>query len=378
MHSRTSSIRLAIAATALAGYVGAQAQDWKIGFITPTTGPATTVGTRQLATVRWWEQEVNAKGIKGRKVRVIHCNDEGNPAKAVTCARDLLAHGVVLLVNGSVSGAIRATMPLVKGGPVMLTPAPGILPEASSYVFQTSPADTALTTAVAEYARANKVAQLGVITATDASGELGTASAAAVFPKFGVKYALARIDLRATDATTQLARVAGPETSLLYSTYTGAGAATVVKSYANLDLAQPLIVSYANISDPFIALIKDDMPKRLLGVALRSAAPELLTEASERQRSIYFTKSYEQTHGGERPDMINLLALGMVDTVEAVLRGVADPSNADEVKRYLESTPIRSVQTLRFSRDSHVGLGAADVVVVELKNGRWAKADPLR
>ncbi|MES2184602.1 MAG: ABC transporter substrate-binding protein [Pseudomonadota bacterium] len=378
MHSRSPTFRLAVAAAAFITAAGAQAQDWKIGFITPTTGPATTVGTRQLATVRWWEGEVNsAKGIKGRKVQVIHCNDEGNPAKAVTCARDLLAQGVVLLINGSVSGAIRATMPLLKNGPVMLTPAPGILPDAASYVFQTSPSDTALTTAVAEYARANRVAQLGVITATDASGELGTASAAAVFPKQGVKYTLARIDLRATDATTQLTRVAGPETSLLYSTYTGAGAATVVKSYANLGLTQPLIVSYANISDPFIALIKDDMPQRLLGVALRSVAPELLADPAERQRSAYFTKSYEQSHGGERPDMINMLALGMVDTAAAVLRDVADPSNADEVKRYLESTPVRSVQTLRFSRESHIGLGAADVVVVELKNGRWAKADAL-
>ncbi|MCJ0764905.1 ABC transporter substrate-binding protein [Variovorax terrae] len=378
-------MRTLVTLTGLAAFLAAiappsaLAQDWKIGFITPTTGPATTVGTRQLATVRWWEQEVNAgKGIKGRKVQVVHCNDEGNPAKAVTCARDLLAQGVVLLINGSVSGAIRAVVPLVKNGPVMLTPAPGIMPEPSSYVFQTSPADAGLTTAVAEYAKANRVGQLGIIAATDTSGELGAASAAAVFPEYGVKYALARIDLRATDATTQLARVAGPGAALIYSTYTGAGAATVVKSYANLGLTQPLIVSYANISDPFVALIKDDMPKRLLGVALKGVVPELLTDPAERQRSSYFIKSYEQARGGERADMINMIALGMVDVAESVLRNVADPANADEVKRYLESTPVKSFQTIRFSPHSHIGMGPSDVVVVELKGSRWVKADPLK
>jgi len=379
---RVSTLARGVTGVTLLGaavLVPAFAQDWKIGFIAPTSGPAATVGTRQLATVRWWEHEVNAaKGIKGRPVQVVHCNDEGNPAKAVACARDLLAQGVVLLINGSVSGAIRATMPLVKNGPVMLTPAPGIVPDPSTYVFQTSPADIGLTTAVAEYAKASRVAQLGIVAATDTSGELGAASAAAVFPRYGVRYALARIDLRATDATTQLTRVAGPETSLIYSTYTGAGAATVVKSYANLGLTQPLIVSYANISDPFVAMIKDDLPARLLGVALKGVVPELLTDPAERQRSTSFIKSYEQSRGGERVDMINMIALGMVDVAESVLRNVADPSNADDVKRYLESTAIKSFQTIRFSRESHVGMGPGDLVVVELKGNRWVKADPLK
>jgi hypothetical protein len=139
-----------------------------------------------------------------------------------------------------------------------------------------------------------------------------------------------------------------------------------------------LIVSYANISDPFVALIKDDMPQRLLGVALKGVVPELLTDPAERGRADFFIKSYAQTHGGERADMINLIALGMVDVAESVLRNVADPSNADDVKRYLESTPVKSFQTIRFSPQSHIGMGPGDVAVVELKGKRWGKADPLK
>ncbi|MES2184595.1 MAG: ABC transporter substrate-binding protein [Pseudomonadota bacterium] len=371
----------ACAISALAsGNAGAQgtAAEWKIGVIAPTTGPVATIGARQLASLQWWEKEVNAgKGIKGRRVVIKHCNDEASPEKSVTCARDLLAQGVVLLLNASVTGPIRAVMPLVKNGPVMLTPSPNIVPEASTYVFQTSPSDADLVQAVADYAKANSVTRLGMVAATDASGEVGVASAASVFPKAGIQYTLARIDLRATDATTQLSRVSGADIPLLYSTYTGGGAVTVVKGYANLGLTQPLIVSYANISDPFIGLIRNDLPRRLLGTALKAVVPELLDDAAERERVAYFTKSYEQWRG-EKADMLNLLALGMADAAEAVLTHVADPSNAESVKKYLENTPVKSFQTIRFSPASHVGMQSGDVAIVEYHGNRWAKADPVR
>lgn len=366
-------------AAAMLGGTAAQAQEWKIGMIAPTTGPVATVGARQLATMQWWEREVNAaKGIKGRPVKVIHCNDEANPEKAVTCARDLLGQSVVLLVNSSITGPIRATMPLVKNGPVMLTPSPNILPEPSTFVFQTSPSDADLVQALGEYVKANGISKLGMVAATDASGEVGVANAKAIFPKLGLQHNLARIDLRATDATTQLARVAGPDVPLIYSTYTGGGAATVVKSYANLGLSQPLVVSYGNISDPFIALIRNDMPKRLLGTALKGIVPELLADAAERDRATHFAKSYEQWRGGEKIDMLNLAALGLADTVDAILRNVADPASAEAVKKYLHATPVKSFQTIRFAPDRHVGMDASDVAIVEYKGNRWVKADPVK
>ena len=93
-----------------------------------------------------------------------------------------------------------------------------------------------------------------------------------MFPANNVEVKLERIDLRATDATTQLASVAGADIPLVYSSYSGAGAVTVVKSFKNLGLQQPLVVSYANISGAFADLVKDVKPPRLLGTAAASIA----------------------------------------------------------------------------------------------------------
>ena len=255
-----------------------------MGIVAPTTGPLTPVGSRQLYAVQWWEQDINAKGgIKGRKVQLVHCNDEGSPDKSATCVRDLIGKGSVVLLNASVTGPIRATIPLIQNGPVMIIASPNVVPAPSTFAFQTSPADLDLTRAIAAYLKANGKDRLAMVVATDASGEVAVASAAKVFPEAGIKHELARIDLRANDASIQLANVAKADIPLIFSSYTGAGGATVVKSYNNLGLSQPLVISYGNLSDAFINIVKSEMPKRLLGIGLKAVAPELLEDAESRE-----------------------------------------------------------------------------------------------
>ncbi len=354
------------------------ADPWTIGIIAPTTGAVSTVGLRQLSAVQWWVQDVNARGgICGRQINLIHCNDEASPEKSVTCVRDLTSRGVVLLLNASITGPILAAMPLLQKGPVMVTPSPNVVPPANSYVFQTSPSDLELTKAIAAYVKANGVNRIAMVAATDASGEVGVTSAAAVFPKEGIDYKLARIDLRASDASIQLANIVGDGVALIYSNYSGGGAATVVKSYSNVGLDHALLVSYANISDSFLGLIKNDMPKRLLAVGLKAAAPDLLTDPAERAHLDRFTTSYLAWRK-EPVDHLSILGLTMADFASAILEHVDNPDNADDVRAYAESHPIPSVGMMHFSAQSHVGFSASDVAVLEYKDAHWEKAGPLK
>ena len=369
-------MRLAFLALLLLPGMAAAAEPMRIGIIAPTTGPIATVGARQLSAVKWWQQSIDtAGGINGRKVELVTCNDEGNPEKAVNCARDLLSQGIVLLLNSSVTGPIRATMPLVAHGPVMLTPSPNVLPPPDSFVFQTSASDMDLTQAIADYMHQSGIDRIGVIAATDASGEVGVASAAAVFPPNHIKYDLARIDPRANDASVQLSEVARDK-KLIYSNYSGAGAAAVVKSYANLGLEQPLLISYANISDAFIALIKADMPQRLLGTAIRAVSPELIMDPAQRRHLVEFQQSYE-AWSHDRADSLTLQGLILADVAEAILRQVPNPADPVAVRHFLETTPISSVQTIAFSPQRHIGMGADGIAIVEWKDGGWIKAPPL-
>jgi branched-chain amino acid transport system substrate-binding protein len=349
-----------------------------IGEIAPLSGPASTVGTRLNQVAKMWAEDVNQRGgINGRKIELITCNDEGKPEKAVTCAKDLIARGSVLLINDSLAPSIRATMPLVANGPVMIMPSPIITPSPDSYVFQVSPSNVHIMQAIANYLKANQAKTLGMVAATDSSGEIEVENAKSVFSKAGIELKLSRIDLRATDASSQLASVAGADTKVIYSSYAGAGAGTVVKSYANLGLQQPVIVSYGNLSAAFVAVIQDKLPRRLLGTGIAALVPDAMTDAASRERAIAFAKAYQAKYG-ERVDMINLLGKLNTDTVDAILRNVKNPADPKAVKEYLESKPIASIHNIRFSKTNHVGLSEADLMLVELKNGVWAKADPVK
>ncbi len=353
------------------------AEPYRVGVIAPTSGPAATVGLRQLKTLQWWAQSVQKTGgIKGHPVELIHCNDEGKPEKAVTCARDLLGQEVTLLINSSVTGPVKASLPLVKNGPVMITASPYIEPDPASFVFQTTPTDRDMTEALARYLKQNGITSLGMVAATDASGEGSVANANAVFPAAGITVDVTRIDLKANDASIQLARLARPDIPVVYSAYSGAGAATVVKSFTSLDLQQLLIVSNANVSDAFVKLIKGVAPKRLLSVAIRGVDPDLLTSEAERRRMDDFVTSYKEW-AGEQPDHLNLLALGLADTVAAILTNVEAVDDPVAVKRFLETTPIASFQPIRFTPDRHIGMTPDDAAVLELKEQGWKKASAI-
>ena len=367
-----SSLSLATSATAQSDPA------WLIVEVAPLSGPASTVGTRLNRSAKMWADEINNRGgIKGRKIRLVTCNDEGRPEKAVSCARDAVRDGATLVFGHSLTASLRAMQPVLANGPVMIIASPNIVPSADSLAFQTSPSDEHITEAIAHFLKQNGINKLGMIAATDASGEVGVVSARKVFAEQKIELQVARVDLRATDATTQIAAVAGADIKVVYSSYSGAGAATVVKSFVNLDLKQPLIVSYANLSQAFIDVVKGFMPPRLLGTSVRALVPASLSDPVLRDRAVKFMDAYRKAYN-EPADMINILGKFDADVAQAILENVANPSDGRAVKTFLEGTVIESLHRIKFSPQSHVGLGADDVIIAEFKGDEWISAAPVR
>jgi branched-chain amino acid transport system substrate-binding protein len=372
-----AALSLTALAVLAAPAAAAAADPFVVGVISPMTGPIATIGSRQVAAIQWWADGVNAAGgIKGRKVELALCDDRGSPEVAVTCARNHMDRGVALLLDTSIAGAVRGVMPLLTHGPVMIIPSPIINPPASSYVFQTSPTDLDMTRGLARYIKENHKDRVAMIASTDATGEVAVADAKIEFPAAGLQWSLTRIDMQSNDASIQLANALKDNPPVLYSAYAGGGAAAVVKSYVNLGLTVPLVVSNANLTEAFLALIRNDMPPRLMGMGIKSMVPAAVTDPEERARVEHFKTSYESSRK-EAVDVLSQFGLMVADTAEAVLRNVDDPRNADATKHFLETTPVKSLLTMHFSPTSHVGLTSDAAVVLEYKKDHWEKAGPL-
>ena len=112
---------------------------WLVVEVAPLSGPASTVGTRLNRSAKMWADEVNNRGgIKGRKIRLVTCNDEGRPEKAVSCSRDAVRDSATLVFAHSLTASIKAMLPVLANGPAMIIASPNIVPPADSLAFQTS------------------------------------------------------------------------------------------------------------------------------------------------------------------------------------------------------------------------------------------------
>ena len=136
--------RLLIATAALAclsaGY--AQAQNIRIGFQVPLTGPAASDGKTALQGAQLAVEQINAAGgIKGRPLELVPLDDQTQPAQAVPIANKFIGDGIKAVISGSYSGPTRAAAGVFQEAKIPYISAYAIHPDivrAGNYVFRTS------------------------------------------------------------------------------------------------------------------------------------------------------------------------------------------------------------------------------------------------
>ncbi len=106
---------IAIAAATAAYALAANAQEpIKIGFGLSETGGSAGVAKQYLVTAQIWAEDVNAKGgLLGRKVEIIHYDDQSNPALEPGIYTKLLDVDKVDLITASGTNYSSAAMPII-------------------------------------------------------------------------------------------------------------------------------------------------------------------------------------------------------------------------------------------------------------------------
>jgi branched-chain amino acid transport system substrate-binding protein len=135
--------RLLIATAALACLGGqAQAQNIRIGFQAPLTGPAASDGKTALQGAQLAVEQINAAGgIKGRPLELVVLDDQTQPAQAVPIANKFIGDGIKAVISGSYSGPTRAAAGVFQEAKIPYISAYAIHPDivrAGNYVFRTS------------------------------------------------------------------------------------------------------------------------------------------------------------------------------------------------------------------------------------------------
>jgi branched-chain amino acid transport system substrate-binding protein len=105
---------LAISAATLQPAPAAAEEPLKIGFSMAETGPLAGTGKSALLAMTMWAEDTNAKGgILGRQVKLVHYDDQSNPANVPAIYAKLIDIDKVDLINsGYATPIIAATIPI--------------------------------------------------------------------------------------------------------------------------------------------------------------------------------------------------------------------------------------------------------------------------
>ena len=252
------AIPAGVALASLAGRTAMSADPVKVGLVAALSGPSAKSGEGITRGLTIAIDEINARGgvLGGRMIELVRRDDESNPGKGQTAARELLdKEGCVLLFGGIDSPVSQAIVPLMNTAYV---PFMGVWAAATNitrnganpnYVFRVSAVDVLVDRALIKHAMTSFGSKTpGLILVNNGWGESNLAGLTAAAQAAGIKLAGAeKFDDKDVDMTPQLQRLrdAGADTLILVGN--AAPGAQVIKSLQRSAWTVP-IVSHWGIS----------------------------------------------------------------------------------------------------------------------------------
>lgn len=363
--------------TLTAGSAFAAQETINIGGLFSVTGPPSFLGEPERNSANMVVDEINAKGgIKGKKLKLIVHDTQGDPTKAVQAANRLIKEDkVVAIIGPSTTGETMAVLPVAeKEGIPLISCAAGskITDPVKKWVFKTAQNDGLAVGKIYEYLAKKKLTRVAILTVSDGFGSSGREQLKANAEKMGIQVVVDETyGPKDTDMTSQLTKIRGSQAQALICWGTNPGPAIIAKNVKQLGIKLPLFMSHGVSSKKFIELAGDAAEGIMLPSGKVIVSDVLPSSDKQKKSLLAFVKDYknhfkaEGDHfGGHAWDAVMLLK-------GAVERGAVTPAAIrDQLEKTNHFAGIGGV--FNFSPGDHAGLSKEAFVLVEIKNRDWA------
>ena len=264
--TRRTFIAACIAALGAAAVPGAQAADTiKIGLVTALSGQSAQAGESITRGLTVAIDEINAKGglLGGRKVELVSRDDEGNPAKGVVAARELIyKEKVAVLFGGLDTPVSMAIVPIANQEKVPFmgpwAAGTGITKNGANpnYAFRVSAVDEIVDKGMLQYAQKTfKSAKPGMILVNNAWGESNEKGLTAALTEKGLKPAgIEKFEASDVDVTPQLNRLKAAGADTLFMVGNVGPSSQVVKSLDRMGWKVPVVSHWGPAGGRFTEL----------------------------------------------------------------------------------------------------------------------------
>jgi branched-chain amino acid transport system substrate-binding protein len=259
---------LSLAATTLAALSSPQAfaqETIKIGLVTALSGQSARAGEAITRGMSVAIDEINAKGglLNGRKLELVRRDDEGNPAKGVVAARELIYKEKVAVLFGGLDTPVSLAIvpianqekvpfmgPWAAGTPITRNGA------SPNFAFRVSAVDEIVNKAMLQYAQKNfQAAKPAMILVDNPWGESNEKGLTAALAAKGMKAAgIEKFDGNAVDVVPQLAKLKAAGADTLFLVGNVGPSAQVVKSLDRMGWKVPIVSHWGPAGGRFTEL----------------------------------------------------------------------------------------------------------------------------
>jgi len=352
------------------------AEPIKIGALFAVTGPPSFLGDPERNTAVMMEAQINkAGGIKGRMVKVIVYDTQGDATKAVQAANRLIKDDKVSAIIGpSTTGETMAVIPIVEAAGIpLISCAAGIkiTDPTKKWVFKTAQNDSLAVERIYDHLKKRNINEIAILTVSDGFGSSGREQLKLKAKGFGITIVSDEIyGPRDTDMTAQIVKIRGSKAQALICWGTNPGPATIARNAKQLGLTIPIYMSHGVSSKKFIELAGDSSEGIILPSGKVIVAHMLPKSDKQKKSLLAYVNNYRKHYnvegdhfGGHAWDAVMLLK-------GAIERGDDAP---DAIRQELENTRnFRGIGGIfNFSPQDHAGLTKDAFVLVMIKNQQW-------
>ena len=251
-----ATLAATLAVTTAAGFAlpgtAAAAEPIKIGLITALSGQSALAGEALTRGAQLAIDEINAKGglLGGRKLELVRRDDESNPAKGVTAARELIFREKVgVLLGGLDTPVSMAIVPLINQEKVPFmgpwAAGTGITKNGAkpNFAFRVSAVDEVVNVGMLDYAVKNFGAtRPGMILVNNPWGESNEKGLTAALAAKNMKATgIEKFEMNDVDIVPQLTRLKAAGTDALFLVGNVGPSAQVVKSLDRMGWKVPIV-----------------------------------------------------------------------------------------------------------------------------------------
>lgn len=241
------------------------AEPIKIGLVTALSGQSALAGEAISRGLQVAIDELNAKGglLGGRQLELVRRDDESNPAKGVTAARELVFREKVAVLFGGLDTPVSmAIVPLVNAEKVpFMGPWAAGTPITKNganpnYAFRVSAVDEVVDAGMLAYAQKNfKTAKPGLVLINNPWGQSNEKGLMAAMGAAGVASAgTEKIESNDLDMTPQLSRLRAAGADTLFLVANVGPSAQVVKSLDRMGWQVPIVSHWGPAGGRFTEL----------------------------------------------------------------------------------------------------------------------------